>query len=372
MAGFATRLEAFEHFGHRIMSLYVVPYAGDMLVDVHCMSVSGAPKLDYLAAPDRTLVDGTVFQSSQQAGEGDHLGWRVLRAVPLLAMCLVTHKISGANDSAADGGGAMVALLGDFAPLQIIGMVETVRRGNSFSWAALWPVFAFAALCKGMLTYALSLYFFLHYVQVIPGKYAAPDNRHVPRHYSGTVVAAAVVGFCFPVATFFLDSKTQGGGFCFDRVWPFYPLVSAVIHRVFASFLPDTTAADRIQNTRSDKRYLRQAYTAAGFLGGAMYLYLGLTSTWGIHTYYLSGVLQLVGDQRPKISADTAPARNQHLIAFSSGLFWQFLHFRDLKYIGRLRTSLLGVVIVLGTTALLFGPGAAMALGWAWREQVLV
>lgn len=33
-----------------------------------------------------------------------------------------------------------------------------------------------------------------------------------------------------------------------------------------------------------DKSYLRQAYTIAGLLGGATYLYRGLTSTWGIQT----------------------------------------------------------------------------------------
>lgn len=174
MAAFATRLEAFENPMHRIMSLYVVPYAGDMLVDVHCQSISGAPSLNFLPQPERSLVEGTVFQTSQHAGEGDNFTWRFLRGLPLLLICATNYYFGGAqsdehsylNEEKRD----MWMGVGDWLGLQIIGMVEMVRRGNSFSWAALWPLFVVFGQWKGYLACAIPAYFFLHYVQIIPGR----------------------------------------------------------------------------------------------------------------------------------------------------------------------------------------------------------
>jgi hypothetical protein len=146
-AGFATRLEAFDKFWHKAMALYVVPWAGDMLVDVHCQSVAEAPTLDFLPPPERSLRQDTIFQAVQFDRQGPHVAWRVLRAVPLLALCFAApHALEpagsalSANQDAEAVQLAMLSYLGDFFPLRFIAVVETARRGNSMGIAALWPL----------------------------------------------------------------------------------------------------------------------------------------------------------------------------------------------------------------------------------------
>ncbi|RYO88713.1 hypothetical protein DL764_008700 [Monosporascus ibericus] len=378
-AGFATRLEAFATLAHRLMSMYVVPYAGDMLVDVHCQAVAGAPKLDFLPPPEKSLRDGTVFQTARFVEPGDNPAWRALRALPLLATCLLNYQVLGSAaaavvtqmDGAADRR-SLAALMTDLAALQTVGMVETVRRGNNFTLAALWPVFALVGHWKGLLGYAAPVYFFVHYVQCSPDRFAAPDNRLVPRHYAKTILAAVAVGYILPAASLLFADRTHPR--VFERVWQVCPLITALVHRAFASAIPNTTATERVQNPYADMRYLRLAYAAGVFISGATYCYLAITSKWYTHTFW-SDALQLWQAYRGlAVPAEVSRGqliRYHHLITFGSSLLWELLHFRDLRRAGRLNTSYLKVAGVLFGTAMLMGPGAAMALAWAWREEVL-
>lgn len=343
-AGTATRLEAFAGFHHRLLSLYVVPYAGDMLVDVHCQAVAGAPMLNFIPPPERSLRDGTVFEAARLAERGDTVGWRMLRSLPLLAICFVGHvgHMSGRIDTRP----SQVALMGDMAPLHIIGMVETLRRGNNFTFAALWPVFALVGQQNTTMPYALPVYFFLHYVQCSLDRYATPDNRHVPSHHARTIGPAVALGYLIPATSIMVNSTTQ----IFDGVWwQIYPFFIILVQRAFALFAHNTVAIDKIQNPTTDMKHLRRAYIVGGAVAGAVYI----CSVWTWCT--------------PRLLLDT----HRHLITLCSGFFWELLHFRDLKRGSRLKAGYLKVVAVLSCTTLLFGPGAAMAVGWAWREEML-
>ncbi|KAH7308987.1 hypothetical protein B0I35DRAFT_515348 [Stachybotrys elegans] len=358
MAGFATRLEAFENPMHRIMSLYVVPYAGDMLVDVHCQSVSGAPQLNFLPQPERSMVEGTVFQTSQYAGDGDGFAWRALRALPLLLVCASAYHAgrlpSGGYHGRGESEAAILIDIGNLVALQIIGMAEMVRRGNSFSWAAAWPVFVTMGQWKGPLAYMMPAYFFLHYVQIIPGRYGAPYNRHVPVHYAKTLLPAVVVSSVLMTALSLFGGQEPN-----DDSWTWQPLVAVLLHRVLASCLPDTTEVDRIDNHGRDKKYLYLAYGFGGVFSAALYFSAGWTPISA--TTCVSDCLQvwkgLQGQGQPEEKCWQVIGFHQ-LALMGSGLFWQFLHFRDLRRIGRLKTNLLVVMgAVLGMT-LAFGPAA--------------
>jgi hypothetical protein len=43
----------------------------------------------------------------------------------------------------------------------------------------------------------------------------------------------------------------------FQRVWQTSPLVTVLVHRALTSAMPDTTATDRIENSRGDKKLFK-------------------------------------------------------------------------------------------------------------------
>lgn len=371
-AGFATRLEAFASFWHRVMSLYVVPYAGDMLVDVHCQAVAQAPKLDFLPLPDKSLRDGTIFQIAQLRGQEDKPIWRVLRALPFILLCIAAHNTMGStlmphiNQLSSTERLCLVEFLGDLTPLYIIAMVESVRRGNNFTIAVLWSLFGLVGQSKGMV-YAVPLYFFLHYVQCSMGRCSSPDNRHVPIHYASTLVAAVGAGYLLPTAVVLFGSTNIDVSY----LWKLFPILTTILHRVFASFVPNTSAVDRIENPRADMRYLRLAYGIGGILAGITRVYFWITPVHHMANL-LSDMLQMWHEPLSLRNVDLRQLiRHNHLLVLGSGLFWELLHFRDLKNARRLKASWIKVLGGLATTAVIFGPGSAMALGWAWREEVL-
>lgn len=373
MAGFATRLEAFDKFWHKLMALYVVPRAGDMLVDVHCQSVAGAHMLDFLPPPELSLRQDTIFQAVEFDRRGLHVAWRVLGATPLLAFCFAarhtlepTGSVLVANQDAKAVQVAMLSHLGDFFPLQVIALIESARRGNSMGIAALWPLFVLAGYW-GSTAYALPVYFFLQYILSPPSRYTAADNRLVPTNYARSAVAATVMGY-FLLVAYGAASQQK---YAVYAHWYLLPTFMAVLHPLFASFLTNTTFTDRVQNPRADMKYLLVSYTMSGIFTAITHVYSWALSPWGL-TNILSILTRL--RQGTLLLEEIGPEKSiqrHHVLMLGSGLFWTLLHLWDLKSTGRLKAGWLKVVGALVSMLVMFGPGTALVLGWAWREAVL-
>lgn len=63
--------------------------------------------------------------------------------------------------------------------------------------------------------------------------------------------------------------------------------------------------------------------------------------------------------------------RYDQIAAFSAGVVWAMLSFKDLKKAGKLNAGWGRTVGVFAGTMIVAGPGAAMATMWGWREEVL-
>ncbi|KAI0202487.1 hypothetical protein F4808DRAFT_459082 [Astrocystis sublimbata] len=382
-AGMATRLEAFANMALEFMALYVVPNAGDILVDVHCQSVVEAPMLDFVPPPARSLVDGTVFQTARFREAGDTPAWRALRALPLLILGVVAHRTLGGGIASTavvgDEAGSlqsMAALIADLTALQIVGMVETERRGNQFSFGILWPVFALLGYWKGWLAYTVPAYLFLHYVQCSPDRLAAPDNRFVPRHHAKTIAIAVAVGHVLPAVGFLYFHTLSDGtaAHFFERMWKASPLITFLVQRGLASVMPDTTATDRVDNPRSDMNLLRLTYAAGGLASGVTYGWLTATSQ-SPTSIFREDASQLWQALRRVMGSEEVISRQliryHHFITIGSALLWALLHLGDLSRTGRMNINRIVVAVVVLGTAAVMGPGAAVVVAWAWREQVL-
>lgn len=406
-AGFATRLEAFKTPWHRFMQLHVVPRVGDMLVDVHCQNVVEAPKLDFLPVPPRSLRGTMPFQTPETALQKENVLWRVFRAAPLLSLCTVAGLAPGPSMSAPQSLQDF-GFLGALTSLQVIGIIESIRRGNNFTVSTLWPFFLTFVLWKDSLASTIPIFHFLHYVQSPLDKYAAPDNRLTVVSYTKTVVVSIIFGFLVPTILYavrlgpcspwpLMDETSHQSLSLYSLFWQLSPLWVMLTQRMLVlTAVVDTTARDRIHNPRADLSYLRWAYGFAAAAGGMPHLYEWAHASRPITEYvqYMVGnpvtgaaaTLQepmsmpllrvlLTHVQQVLVSQfDQTLLSSYHLgrmVSSISGLIWVLLHVRDLKRAKKTQTSWLQIIAVGSITTLVGGSGTAMVVGWAWREEIL-
>jgi hypothetical protein len=213
------------------------------------------------------------------------------------------------------------------------------------------------------------VYFFLQYISSPPSRYAAPDNRLVPTHFARSAVATTGMGY-FLLVAYGVASQQN---YAVYAHWYLLPACTAVFHHLFASFLTNTTSTDRVQNPRVDVKYLLVSYAISGMFSGITHVYFSALSPWG-----LSNILFIVARLRQGPSSLLLEAigpekliRRHHVLVLGGGLFWALLHLWDLKRTGRLNAGWFKVLGALGGMLVIFGPGTALFLGWAWREAVL-
>jgi len=154
-------------------------------------------------------------------------------------------------------------------------------------------------------------------------------------------------------------------------VWQLFPLWVTILHRIFASCVKDTTETDIINNITADMPYLRSAYAFFGLVSSITYLSvwkLSPTPLWSIFYSGLRDPSAAVGSFTEGIGRFL---KYDYVFCHASGALWILLCFWDLKRDGRLHAGWFKILNVMGLVAMIFGPGAAMAVMWAWREEVL-
>ncbi|ERF72896.1 hypothetical protein EPUS_08704 [Endocarpon pusillum Z07020] len=389
-AAITTRLETLKTPWHRFMQMQVVPRMGDMLVDVHCQVLIQAPQLDFLPVPPRSVRGTMPFQTPETALQKESMLWRVFRAAPLLGLCTVAGLAPGPSMSAPqylqDFG-----FLGALISLQVIGIIECIRRGNYFTISTLWPFFLTFALWKDSLASMIPIFHFLHYVQSPLRNYAAADNRLTVVGYAKTIVVSIIFGFLVPTILYaarlgscspwpLMDEISHQALSLYTLFWQLSPLWVMLTQRILVlTTVVDTTARDRIQSPRADLSYLRWAYGFAAAASGIPHLY-----EWAHAPRPITGYMSsLVGNRVTGAAATLqvlfsqfdqtllSPYHLGRMVLSISGLIWVLLHVRDLKRAKRTQTSWLRILAVGSITTLLGGSGTAMVVGWAWREEIL-
>lgn len=86
MSNYVTRLHAVRGLVERIAAYYLMPYAGDLLVDMASLSWIGAARLDYIEVPPRSLTGTMPFNPEQGLGKMENPFIRALTAFPLAAL----------------------------------------------------------------------------------------------------------------------------------------------------------------------------------------------------------------------------------------------------------------------------------------------
>jgi hypothetical protein len=214
------------------------------------------------------------------------------------------------------------------------------------------------------------IYYFIHYVQSPLENYATAENRMTRTSSIKTIIPTVAITYALPtVASFALPGLT-------NRQWinglffqPF-PIWAAISQQVLGAFVKNTTDSDRMKNPEADIPYLRRAYACAAAASASVYLYLWVVSPVSLGQIFFKG-LGNPSDALPLIEGAAKVLRYDQIASFSAGIVWTLLSFGDLKRAGKLDAGWGRIVGIFAGTTLVAGPGAGMAVMWAWREEVL-
>jgi len=213
--------------------------------------------------------------------------------------------------------------------------------------------------------------------------------RLTRKSYTKSVLPALILTYFLPLyLAFFLPDFSSRVDASF--VWQLFPIyLSVLISGVLARFVVrDTMKSDRIYNFTGDLRAIRLTVGVLVFHSAAVWLYTFFTSAGGSPSKMLEVVLPPffsshlnVGREEGDIDKDTA----QKLIAltgeflkwdsaflFGNTFLWLGCLFWDIKSAGMLELSWFWILLGGGISAVAFGPGAAVGMGWLWREELLI
>ncbi len=218
--------------------------------------------------------------------------------------------------------------------------------------------------------YIAPIYYFLHYVQTPPKSYAAADQRMTQIGLLKAIIPTIVLAYLIPTIAMFVAPSITTRQWINGAIWQPFPIYTFITQRVLSLFMKDTTDEDRTKNPKADLPYLRIAYGFAAVTAAIGYTYARFASPVPVLDVFFKGIAN-PAEKLPLVYAAVKILRYDQICAFTAGGIWTILHFHDLKKAGKLQSGWAKILGIFGGATLAFGPGAAMATMWAWREEVL-
>jgi hypothetical protein len=185
-----------------------------------------------------------------------------------------------------------------------------------------------------------------------------------------TIIPTVAISYILPSVAMFVVSGLTNRQWINGLFFQPFPIYAAIIQRVLSRFETETTESDRIKKPEADMPYLRRAYGFAAAASGCVYFCLWITSPFPLVDIFFKDT-RSPSAAMSLLEGAAKVLRYDHIAAFSAGAVWTLLSFGDLKRAGILNASWWIIVGVLAGITLVAGPGAGMAVMWAWREEVL-
>lgn len=214
------------------------------------------------------------------------------------------------------------------------------------------------------------IYCFLHYVQSPLENYAAADNRMLQIGGVKTIIPTIVLTYIIPTIGMFFAPGIENRQWINGIFWQPFPVYGAILQRILPLFVKDTTKEDRVQNPEADMPYLRAAYGFSAAMGAFTYIYLRAASPVSLG-HLLFDNLRNPAAALPLIGGALKVLRYDQICAFSATTIWTLLSFKDLKQAGKLQAGWGRILGVFAAMNVAVGPGAALSVMWAWREERL-
>jgi hypothetical protein len=214
------------------------------------------------------------------------------------------------------------------------------------------------------------IYFFLLYVSTPIANFKAADHRLTDLAYTYTILPSMCLFSVVPACLMYHTPDPSARQY-WTWAWQMFPVWVAAAQFLLADTLvPRTIQHDRVHKPTRDVLAVRVTASFFGLLSAATWLYTMTSSPFSLMEMFVP---------RPGASLPDAYfqlVRNMlqwdQVFAGGSAMLWLAYAFGDLKAAGMVTQSW-PLMVTLGLAVLTcFGPGAAFAAGWLWREEVLV
>ncbi|KAL9947741.1 hypothetical protein ACHAO5_002501 [Verticillium nonalfalfae] len=390
------RLQALDSVANKIIAFWILPTAGDLLVDVNCDMIIGAAKLDYIPTPERSVQGTMPFNPSLGLGKGESKLKRGFAGLPLLALSLfgpwlaepsnlaMIDKLTPlflsydhASNSirawpytgvlAASSGLDVMRFHLDFGIICAVVLFESSRRANVLTISSL-PIAFFYCLQSFKIVQVMGVYCFAHYVQSPIENFRAKDMRLTNRAYSGTVLVTLLVAYYVPLVTAIMPVFSITTRLTWGYVFQYFPFSISILQNGLKHlFLEDVMDEDKIRAPDGDLSSIGLTiYTFALFAFVARVLALIGTLT--------SQVLSQSSDMilMTELGGWAQPIRLFEIHAiFAVLLVWLLYLFSDLKRAEIVQWSWPTLLVCIAAALCLFGPGVTVGMGWLVRERLL-
>ncbi|KAJ5775469.1 uncharacterized protein N7511_000480 [Penicillium nucicola] len=419
-----TRLEAGATIKDKLIAQYLLPFMSHLLIDKMSQTLFGAEKLDNVPLNPRASQCSMPLHS-QLNPDHEHTAWRrALWTAPLIGchyvskitMGAILHKLRPFLGSILRQGSwtasngeslnlfrpiynisfldktfmpliccflpsisgsdprsyaQMISFMADIGPIYGIWLLESYRKGKSSFEVLLPTVMGIAFQLKGIGKIA-PLYYAIEYIHSPLSSLTQGENRNIKVTALKSFLPAMLAGYYLPTFGNFFASTLQSRR-SYNAFWQLFPIIVPLFQLPFyfcgnQNSQPNST--ERQRRSKNNIFYVRCAYGTMAAISGLTFLYARISAPRG--TSFVSIFFpSLCGHTEPVPSFAAGIAtflQYDELISMASGYFWLGLRFLEMKQDGpswwKSVCALIGATITLG-------PGAAFALGWGWREEIL-
>ncbi|KAK0615696.1 hypothetical protein B0T17DRAFT_510279 [Bombardia bombarda] len=359
-SAFVTRIQALVGFKERFIVNYFYPYMGDFPINISSDVQVGAPRIDYLPVPPRSLAGNMPYNPSQGFENHERVWIRALLALPLLLAAAWADKnmVPGAEFNQPERG--LVASYGVFYAIMLI---ESARRANHYNilrFALIWGILAIHHP-----TVTIPFYFAILYILTPIATFKASDMRLTNISYATTVLPTFLV---FLALTYYTSSSPSSQSPSPIYISALFPLLASLTQHLLTTHIlpPSTILSDRLSNVTRDLPTLRHTLWTISAISALLWQY----NLWSSSISTTTGsILYAIFE-----TSTTTPS---HVLFTLANLVCMALLTWDLKAAGMavgggLCLSSWPVLALCAVSILIVGGnGTLLGLFWLWREQIL-
>jgi hypothetical protein len=412
-----TRLHNLEGAKERFILRWVLPYFGEFLAERISQLIIGSEKIDYLPLPPPSLRGTRPFNPSQGYGKHESRLHRAVWALPILLLSpLATQMLDVAGsvkwaEAVRDSGHLtlsnvsiplvrtfygikpvddLISLINVYffptlfgydplsrrqtlifltscLPIILIVVLESIRRANFLTVLQLPFLFLLTAQFWSI-GLTMPVYCWAFYVISPIEIFGALDQRLTWRNWTPTILPAALMCWTIPhfAMLFYPDPIIQQK---IAFLWQPSPLWMCILTWILSRFVADTTEKDKVDKPLGDLPTIRLTLGAGVALSAAVWLWSIVLGPFTMQELFIPvGPLWAI----PDLTSFTRAFMQLDMIyGFGAALLLVVYLFGDLQSAGMMDANWASVVVLGAAVTFALGPGAALGLGWMWREEII-
>jgi hypothetical protein len=214
------------------------------------------------------------------------------------------------------------------------------------------------------------IYFFWLYVLTPISSLRVPENRKGNSHYTVTILPLLILFSIIPLYQSYYAESLQTRHW-YMWAWQMFPLYISLAQNFSAWIFSSGVSSDQGEDASNDATAVKVTVGSMALLSACIWIYTLSSSPYSIQQmfvpdYFLTPVPNdFVEQARHFLKWD-------QVCGSGSSLLWLFYSFSDLKRANMTSRSWLVALFTVAGLTVCFGPGAAFAISWLWREKTLL